>query len=68
MDIILGAIGIGCLLGIGLYIGLEGTEVLIDMISKGIKLIIRKTLETKKFDDEWSDERVTPQDKSRTNH
>lgn len=68
MDIILGVIWLGCLLGIGLYIGLEGTDVLVGMISDGIKLIIRKTLETKKFDDEWSDERVTPQDKSRTNH
>lgn len=48
MDIIFGVIEIGCLLGIGLYIGLEGTEVLIDMISKGVKLIIRKTLETRK--------------------
>ncbi len=56
MDIIFGVIGLGCLLGIGLYVGLEGIEVLIDMISKGIKLIIRKTLETKKFDDEWSDD------------
>ncbi len=56
MDIILGVIGLGCLLGIGLYIGLEGTEVLVGMISDGIKLIIRKTLETKKFDGEWGDD------------
>ncbi len=56
MDIIFGVIGIGCLSGIGLYIGLEGTEILIDLISKGIRLILKKTLETKKSDDEWGDE------------
>lgn len=56
MDIIFGIIGIGCLLGIGLYIGLCGTEALIDMLSKGIKMLIKKTLETRKSDDDWEDE------------
>ena len=56
MDIIFGMIELGCLLGIGVYFGLYGTEALIDILSKGINLIIKKTLETKKSDDDWEDD------------
>lgn len=54
MDIIFGVIGIGCLVGIGLYIGFEGMNALIEISAMAISFIIKKTLETKKSDDEWS--------------
>lgn len=54
MDIIFGVIEIGCLLGIGLYIGFEGMNVLIEISAGAINFILRKTMETRKSDDEWS--------------
>lgn len=64
MDIIIEVIELGSLLGIGFYIGFEGIHSLLKLLALGIKLIINKTLETQKCDDEWSDERVGTPDKS----
>lgn len=54
MDIIFGMIELGCLLGIGLYIGFEGMNALIEISAEAINFILRKTMETRKSDDEWS--------------
>lgn len=55
MDIIFGMIELGCLLEIGLYIGFEGMNALIENSSGAINFILRKTMETRKSDDEWGD-------------
>ncbi len=56
MNMILELIKYGCFTGIGLFIGFEGMVAFVNLLCRGIEWLIKTTLETKRPDNDWSDD------------